>query len=390
VVIFIFPVIEGLVALGWLWWRKLMASPVNLRYRIVVGYGQRSLPKPSVFLPDSTESLDPGQPRISPGATVTIHPNPAESLVKHGKTEQQTICVDTGALARAIGLFAQFDGDYQTAIPGLSLHRRRLPTEPLHCIFNLGLGVVAQGNKQALVDGQINTYGPGQSMVTTIDLPVISHVTSASLEEPLLGLMLTLDPRRVQEVAADMKLPPPARAHPCRTLSIEMLDAPMVEALVRLVALLGESPVLIARVAPLLQEEIIVRLLLGPHGQQLQHLVADGTPSQQISKAVSWLKQNFAKPLQVDDLAESVHMSPTAFRQHFRKMTGTSPLQYQKTLRLQEARQLMLTQHLDAGSASGLVGYESPSQFSREYSRLFGAPPQADVRRLRVASVPAN
>lgn len=310
--------------------------------------------------------------------------------MNQGRTEKKIVRADTGALARAIELLAQSDGDFQTAIPGLSLHRRHRPTEPLHCIFNLGLGVVAQGHKQALVDGQINTYGPGQSMLTTIDLPVISHVTSASLKEPLLGLMLTLDPRRVQQVAADMQLSLPARSQPCRTLTIETLAAPLLEALVRLVSLLGEAPLLTARVAPLLQEEIIVRLLLGPHGQQLQHLVADGTPSQQISRAVRWLKQNFAAPLQVDELAASVHMSPTSFRQHFRKMTGTSPLQYQKTLRLQEARQLMLAEHLDAGRAGGLVGYESPSQFSREYSRLFGAPPQADVRRLRVMSGPVN
>lgn len=367
-----------------------MASSLKLAYQIVVGCRRRCLPKPPMFLPDSTESVGDREPWISLGATVNSPPHPKKSLMNQDNTEHGTVRADTRSLARAIESFAQSDGDYQTAIPGLSLHRRCLPTEPLHCIFNLGLGVVAQGHKQALVDGQMNTYGPGQSMVTTIDLPVISHVTSASLKEPLLGLMLTLEPRRVQEVAAGMKLSLPARAQPCRTLSIETLAAPLVQALVRLVSLLGESPLLIAWVAPLLQEEIIARLLLGPHGQQLQHLVADGTPSQQIAKAVRWLKQNFAKPLQVDDLATSVHMSSTSFRQHFRKMTGTSPLQYQKTLRLQEARQLMLTQQLDAGKASGLVGYESPSQFSREYSRLFGAPPQADVRRLRIRSVPAN
>ena len=302
--------------------------------------------------------------------------------MKQAKSITEPAKVEVFRLARAIETIAQSDGDYGTDIPALSLHRRSRPTEPLHCIFNLGLGVVAQGHKQALVDGQVNTYGPGQSMVTTIDLPVISHVTQASLVQPLLGMMLTLDPRLVQEVAADMKLPSPSRRQECRTLSIEALDAPLASDLVRLVSLLDESPTLVTRLAPLMQEQIVVRLLLGPHGPQLQHLVSDGTPSQQISKAVSWLKQNFAQSLQIDELAMQVHMSPTSFRQHFRKMTGTSPLQYQKTLRLQEARQLMLSQHLDAGSASGLVGYESPSQFSREYSRLFGAPPQADVRRL--------
>lgn len=302
--------------------------------------------------------------------------------------DSRSFDVDTSELAHAIGLIAQSDGDHSTAVPGLSLHRRHLPTAPLHCIFNLGLGVVAQGRKQALMDGQVNSYGPGQSMLTTIDLPVVSSVTSASLGRPMLGLMLTLDPRRVQEIAADMNVGTPDRSQPCRTLSIELLDTQQIGALTRLVALLGESSILISRLAPLLQEEIVVRLLLGPHGPQLLHLVTQGTPTQQIAKAVRWLKQNFAKPLLVDELAGSVHMSPTSFRQHFKKMTGTSPLQYQKRLRLQEARQLMLNQHVDANSASGLVGYESPSQFSREYNRLFGAPPLADVRRLRVTSAP--
>ena len=314
--------------------------------------------------------------------------NPRWFQVKQAKSITEPAKIEVSNLACAIEKIAQSDGDYRTDLPALSLHRRSRPTEPLHCIFNLGLGVVAQGQKQALVDGEVNTYGPGQSMVTTIDLPVISHVTQASPREPLLGMMLTLDPRLVQEVAADMKLPAPSRRQECRTLSVEALDAPLASDLVRLVSLLGESSTLVTRLAPLLQEQIVVRLLLGPHGPQLQHLVSDGTPSQQISKAVSWLKQNFARSLHIDELATLVHMSPTSFRQHFRKMTGTSPLQYQKTLRLQEARQLMLCRRLDAGSASGLVGYESPSQFSREYSRLFGAPPQADVRRLHASQTP--
>jgi transcriptional regulator GlxA family with amidase domain len=158
----------------------------------------------------------------------------------------------------------------------------------------------------------------------------------------------------------------------------------LVDALVRLVELLDE-PALIARLGPLIQQEITIRLLSGPHGPQLRHLAAAGSPSQQIAKAVVWLKQNFTQALQVDELAARAHMSPSTFRQHFRAITGTSPLQFQKQLRLQEARQLMLSQNIDAASAGGLVGYESASQFSREYSRLFGAPPQRDVRRMRLA-----
>lgn len=290
----------------------------------------------------------------------------------------------TNGLAEAIAKFAQSDGDYSTAIPALSLHRRKGLTEPLHCIFNLGLGVVAQGNKQALVGEAVVSYGPGQSMLTTIDLPVISHVTRATVQEPLLGLMLTLDTQRVVQVAAEMQLPPLPRLPSFRPISVEALDESLLGALIRLVRLL-EEPALADRLAPLIQQEIIIRLLTGPHGPQLQHLAANGSPSQQIAKAVAWLKQNFARAIHVDQLAARVHMSPSTFRQHFRAITGTSPLQYQKQLRLQEARQLMLNQNVDAGNAGGLVGYESASQFSREYSRLFGAPPQQDVRRMRVA-----
>jgi AraC-like DNA-binding protein len=228
----------------------------------------------------------------------------------------------TAALAEAIAGFAQSDGDYETALPALSLHRRQGPTAPLHCVFSLGLGVVAQGEKQVLLGDEVIRYGPGQSMLTTIDLPVISHVTRASAREPLLGLMVLLDTGDIVRLAADMGLSPPARRVTFRPISIETLGKALLDPLLRLVRLL-------------------------------------------------------------DDLAALAGMSPSTFRQHFRTVTGTSPLQYQKTLRLQEARQLMLSQDLDAGNASGLVGYESPSQFSREYSRLFGAPPRQDVRRLR-------
>jgi AraC-like DNA-binding protein len=286
----------------------------------------------------------------------------------------------TIGLSRAIARFAQSDGDHSTVIPALSLHRRKAPTEPLHCIFSLGLGVVAQGDKQVMLGKEVISYGPGQSMVTSIDLPVISHVTRASVQEPLLGLMLKFDSQRIVQTAAEMQLPSRRRASAYQPISIEVLDDALLDALIRLVKLLGE-PALVDRLAPLVQQEITIRLLTGPHGPQLQYLAASGSPSQQIAKAVAWLKQNFTRAMQVDDLAAGVHMSPSTFRQHFRAITGTSPLQYQKQLRLQEARQLMLNQNVDAGNASGLVGYESASQFSREYSRLFGAPPQQDVKR---------
>lgn len=303
--------------------------------------------------------------------------------MKSSSTPDTPLNPAIAALARAIGQFAQSDGDYKTAIAALSLHRRKGPTEPLPCIFNLGLGVVAQGHKQALLGSEVIQYGPGQSMLTTIELPVSSHVTRASSQAPLLGLMLTLSSQEIVQTAADMQLPVSGRTGANRSISVEWLDDGLAWDLVRLVELLGQAP-LVAPLAPLIKREIIIRLLAGPHGPQLLRLVADGSPRQKISKAVTWLKQNFALTMKVDELAASVHMSPSTFRQHFRVMTGTSPLQYQKQLRLQEGRHLMLNQNVDAGSAGAVVGYESASQFSREYNRLFGLPPQQDVKRMRM------
>jgi len=244
------------------------------------------------------------------------------------------------------------------------------------------LGVVAQGDKHVLLGSEVIDYGPGQSMLTTIDLPVVSHVKQASIRKPFLGLLLTLDARHILQLAAEMDLPQPSRERAYRPVSIQKLDEALIDALIRLVELLGE-PALIPRLSPLIQQEITIRLLTSRYGPQLLELVAVGSPGQQIAKAVAWLKKNFTQSLHVDELAARTYMSPATIRQHFRTITGMSPLQYQKQLRLQEARQLMLNQNLDAGNASGIVGYESASQFSREYRRLFGAPPQRDVRLMR-------
>ena len=181
------------------------------------------------------------------------------------------------ALARAIGSLVQTDGDHNTSIPALTLHRRSGPTEPLHCIYNLGLGVVAQGDKQVLLGEESIDYGPGQSMLTTIDLPVVSHVTRASGAEPFLGMMLTLDVRSIVQMASEMDEPRPRREDASRSISFEVLDADLLDALVRLVKLLGQ-PALVSGLAPLIQQEVILRLLTGPHGPQLRRLVSRRLP----------------------------------------------------------------------------------------------------------------
>lgn len=288
-------------------------------------------------------------------------------------------------LAALIARHVPSSGDCVTRLPSLSLHRRASPTDPMPCIYGLGLGVVAQGSKRVMQQEAVLHYQAGQGMLTSIDQPVVSHVSMASAAKPFLGLMLALDPNQVLRAVSDLQLPPPPRESTHQAIVIADLDSEVVRALERLLKLLDE-PVLFDHLAPLILQEIIVRLLVGQHGVALRHLVAAGSPMQQIAKVIGWLKQNLAQSMRIDDLAERVHMSPSTFRQHFRTLTGVSPLQFHKQLRLQEARQLMLNQHLDAGQAAGRVGYESASQFSREYSRAFGAPPQRDVRRMRELS----
>jgi AraC-like DNA-binding protein len=287
-----------------------------------------------------------------------------------------------GDLTRAVARVAQTDGDYLTAIPELSVHRRSATTEPMHCLYGFGVGITVSGQKRVALGEEVFDYSAGQSLLTTADLPVVTHITHASAAQPFMGLMLRLDPRAIVQAAAEMALPQPAKDFSYRAMSLGDLDPTLLGAVTRLIQLLDE-PRLMPQLAPLLQREILVRLLAGRHGPQLQRLVAVGSPSQQVVQSMAWLKMNFTQPVLADDLAASVHMSPSTFRQHFRAVAGMSPMQYLKQLRLQEARQLMLNQGIDAGTAGVRVGYESASQFSREYARLFGAPPLRDIRRMR-------
>ncbi|WP_329957020.1 AraC family transcriptional regulator [Xylella taiwanensis] len=291
---------------------------------------------------------------------------------------------NVGELACLVGNIAQNDGDYSTLIPALMLYRRSSATDPMPCIYGLGLGLAVQGDKRVTLGDAIFDYVAGQSLVTTVDLPVVSYVTRASSTEPYLGVRLELDARVIAQMVAEMEFATPLQVATTRAISVVTLDEGLQDALTRLIRLLAE-PQLIPLLAPLIQQEIVVRLLNGEHGPNLRRLVAVGTPSRQIAKVVTWLKQHYTEDVAMDDLATKAHMSPATFRQHFRVVVGMSPLQYLKNLRLRDARQLMLNENLDAGSAAVRVGYESASQFSREYRRLFGEPPNRDIRRIREA-----
>lgn len=285
-------------------------------------------------------------------------------------------------LAKLVNNIAQTDGDYSCTNSSLMFYRRSAVSAPMPCIYGLGLGIALQGSKRVTLGGEIYDYGPGQSLVTSVDLPVVSYVTAASAREPYLGLRLELDGRRIAQAAAEMEMSALRGTASARAMSVVALDLGLTHALIRLVQLLNE-PMLANHIAPLVEQEIVIRLLSGAHGPVLRHLVTAGSPSQQIARVINWLKLHFTEDFSVDELASQAHMSPSTFRQHFRALTGMSPLQYLKQLRLQDARQLMLNEDIDAGSAAVRVGYESASQFSREYTRLFGSPPLRDIRRLQ-------
>ena len=283
-------------------------------------------------------------------------------------------------MARAVQKRTLSSGDHRTAIPELTLHRRNKSTQVVHCIYTLGMSITLQGSKHVLIGDKQLSYGPGQSMLATIDLPISYHITRATAAEPYLGVMLKFDQSLLIQVASTLEKPREDKAV-FEPISLRRLDATVLDAVHRLLLLLDE-PKLIPQLSPLIQHEILIRLLHGPHAPHLWNLIRTKGPTQKIAQAANWIRQHFAEEMRVDELAEAANMSPTTFRQHFRSMTGMSPVQFQKLLRLQEARQLMLDQNMSAGSASALVGYESASQFNREYKRLFGAPPQADVRRM--------
>jgi AraC-like DNA-binding protein len=290
------------------------------------------------------------------------------------------------ALAELVSRIAQTDGDYRTPIPALMLYRRSMATDPMPCIYGLGLGITVQGGKRVTLGDEIFDYGPGQSLITTVDLPVVSYVTQASAAQPYLGVRLELDARLIAQLVAEIDFSVPLKESSAPAISVVALDRGLSDAVTRLMLLLNEPVTMMSQLAPLIQKEIAVRLLNGSHGTNLRHLVALGSPNQHIAKVMSWLKLNFASDVSMDELAAKAHMSPSTFRQHFRAIGGMSPLQYLKHLRLQEARQQMLNGDLDASSAALRVGYESTSQFSREYSRLFGEPPHRDIMRMKLTA----
>ena len=287
------------------------------------------------------------------------------------------------AIGRAILARTARDSRHVSAdLPGLTLVRIDNPTEALCSMFEPGVALIVQGAKRVTLGGEIFRYGTGQFLLSALDLPAISEIVEASPEQPYLGLFLRLDLEEITRLILEGHVPTPPPGAPARAMATGFVSRALTTAVSRLLDLLDE-PENIPAVAPLIRREILYRLLVGEHGWRLRQIVAVGSRARSVAEAVVWLNQHFDQPLRIEDLCRRAGMSASSFHHHFRALTAMSPLQYQKSLRLNEARRLMLAADLDAASAAYRVGYESASQFSREYSRQFGAPPMRDLCALR-------
>lgn len=285
-------------------------------------------------------------------------------------------------LVRIIQAFTKDTGDYATPIADLGLYRRNEPAPPKTCMVPPSIVFIAQGAKEMLVGGESYPYSPWRFLLTSVDLPANSAVIEASPEKPCLGFTYKLDLRVLAELVAQGGLPAMRERAATKSVGIGTVTESLLDPFERLLGLL-EEPDAIPILSQLLHREIHYRLLLSDQTAMLRQIAAIDSQGHRVAKAIDWLKLNYSTSFRVEELAARVQMSAPTFHHHFRHLTAMSPLQYQKWLRLSEAKRLMLNEHLDAASAAFHVGYESPSQFSREYARLFGSPPKRDIASLR-------
>ena len=274
------------------------------------------------------------------------------------------------------------DGVHETGVPRLAFFRTTTTHGPMCSVYRSVLVIAPQGAKRIVLGEEAFEYDRTQYLLTSVELPVVGQVIEASADAPYLCAVLDIDLRQVSELLGEHGQQLPA-APMARGMGVRPLDEGLADAMLRL-ARLVESPRDIPALAPLAEREILYRLLAGEQGARLRHTLLADSQGHRVARAIGWLKDNFHQPLSIDALAERVNMSPSSLHHHFKAMTAMSPLQYQKHIRLQEARRLLLAEPIDAATVARRVGYESPSQFSREYRRLFGAPPGQDAARLRL------
>jgi AraC-like DNA-binding protein len=295
---------------------------------------------------------------------------------------------DAAKLARRIAAYAPHDGSFDLRIPGLHVSRTsRTNTECAHALRLPSLCFIAQGAKTVIVGEEVFLYDPSRLLVFSVAVPVAAQVTQASHSLPYLALRLDLDPLKISELVLKVYpngLPP---VQVRSAVYVAPADANIVNAATRLMECLAQ-PGDVELLAPLIVDEILIRLLRSSIGPRVAQMGFEESSVHRLAKAISWLRANFSQPMKVEELAELVHMSVSSFHEHFKSVTSMSPLHYQKVLRLQEARRLMLSAMVDASTAGQRVGYLSASQFSREYSRFFGSAPTRDIARLHNDSRP--
>jgi AraC-like DNA-binding protein len=302
-----------------------------------------------------------------------LNPNPARGL--------------RAELAGKIASLLGKEENRITEIPGMSLHRRTSPTPPCRTTYHPGIIVVAQGSKQVNLGRTSFIYDELRFLLTAVDLPIVSWVVEATEKVPCLVLSLRLDMSMVRELLGLEEIHVAEAPSDSPAISIGETTPEFLNACCRLLDLL-DTPEDIPFLSGLIQREIIYRILRGPEGARLRAVATLGDQSHRTAKAIAWITANYAKPLRVEELAQLASMGVSTLHHHFRMLTAMSPLQYQKQLRLQSARSLMLNNGLDAATAAFEVGYESATQFNREYSRFFGQPPMRDIRALLTPGAP--
>lgn len=289
---------------------------------------------------------------------------------------------DTTELAQIMCRHALTEGMLDTAIDGLNLIRSDTRTQPIHVVHVPALCIIAQGSKTVRLEGEEFTYAPGQHLSIAVDLPISGEVVKASAEIPYLCLKVDLDPLMLAAMLKEAGVAKPLSDHSGRGLAVGLCEQEVIDAATRLVKLL-DTPATAKILAPLAIRELLYRLILSGHAEGLRHIAFADSRLRRIGLAINWITRNFREPFAISSVAAAAGMSPSSLHAHFKAVTALTPLQYQKRLRLQEAQKLILSGAMDAASAAFHTGYDSPSQFSRDYRRVFGAPPIRDSRRLR-------
>ncbi|PLR67028.1 MULTISPECIES: AraC family transcriptional regulator [Bacillaceae] len=285
-------------------------------------------------------------------------------------------------LAKIIEGHTGRDGSQMTAIPSLFFSRYSNDTGPNYGIHKPSLCIVVQGMKEVLLSQELFRYGPADYLVASVNLPITGQVTEASSEVPYLALKLEFTPSEIFEVLREFQMGVDKKENAKRGMYVSKIEPSLLDAVTRLARLL-DTPKDIKILAPLIVKEIIYRVLQGEHGGMLKQIAIEGSSTHQISDVIEHVMNNYEKSFKIEELAEIANMSISSLHRHFKEITLMSPIQFQKQMRLQQARSLLLSESADAADVAFQVGYESPSQFSREYSRMFGLPPKEDIKRLR-------